>query len=145
MKITINESDEFDNLEIIINCNNTDENILKLIASIRGHDKKITGTKDGQVYILDADDIYYFESVDKKTFIYMNKEVYETSLRLYELETRFSNTDFFRSSKSTIVNISKIKLITPMFAGKLSLTLENEEELVVSRQYVPKLKSKLNI
>lgn len=71
MKITINESPEFENLEIIINCKSTDENLLKLITSIRAYDKKVTGTKDGQVYILDADDVYYFESVDKKTFIYI--------------------------------------------------------------------------
>lgn len=51
MKITINESPEFENLEIIINCKSTDENLLKLITSIRAYDKKVTGTKDGQVYI----------------------------------------------------------------------------------------------
>lgn len=51
MKITINESPEFENLEIIINCKSTDESLLKLITSIRAYDKKVTGTKDGQVYI----------------------------------------------------------------------------------------------
>ena len=86
MKITINESDELDDIEIVVNCKRVDENLLKMIAAIRAFDKKITGTKEGKVFVLEVDDIYYFESVDKKTFIYLHKDVYESSLRLYELE-----------------------------------------------------------
>ena len=144
MKITINESDELDDIEIVVNCKRVDENLLKMIAAIRAFDKKITGTKEGKVFVLEVDDIYYFESVDKKTFIYLHKDVYESSLRLYELEEKFANSDFFRASKSTIINLSKIKVITPIFGGRIEVVLENDEKLVVSRQYVPLLKRKLN-
>lgn len=144
MKITINESEDIEDLEIVVNCKRVDENLLKMIAAIRAFDRKITGTRDGKLFVLDVDAIYYFESVDKKTFIYLDKDVYESSLRLYELEEKFVNTDFFRASKSTIINLSKIKVITPIFGGKLEVLLENNEKLVVSRQYVPLLKRKLN-
>lgn len=144
MKITINESEEFEDMEIVVNCKRVDENLLKIVAAIRAFDKKITGTKNGKLFVLEVDDIYYFESVDKKTFIYMNKDVYENTMRLYELEEKFSNSDFFRASKSTIINLSKIKIITPVFGGRLEVVLENDEKLVVSRQYVPLLKQKLN-
>ena len=143
MKITINESEDIEDLEIVVNCKRVDENLLKMIAAIRAFDRKITATRDGKLFVLDVDAIYYFESVDKKTFIYLDKDVYESSLRLYELEEKFVNTDFFRASKSTI-NLSKIKVITPIFGGKLEVLLENNEKLVVSRQYVPLLKRKLN-
>lgn len=145
MKIIINESENNEELEIIINCKKIDENLLKIISSIRAFDEKITGSKDGKIFVLDTEKIYYFESVDKKTFIYMNKEVYETSQRLYELEERFSNSDFFRASKSTIINLAKIKEIIPLFGGRLEVILENNERLVVSRQYVPVLKKMLDI
>lgn len=144
MKITINESEDIEDLEIVVNCKRVDENLLKMIAAIRAFDRKITGTRDGKLFVLDVDYIYYFESVDKKTFIYLDKDVYESSLRLYELEEKFVNTDFFRASKSTIINLSKIKVITPIFGGKLEVALENNEKLVISRQYVPLLKRKLN-
>ncbi|SCJ93245.1 two-component response regulator [uncultured Clostridium sp.] len=144
MKITINESEDIEDLEIVVNCRRVDENLLKMIAAIRAFDRKITGTKEGKLFVLDVDAIYYFESVDKKTFIYLHKDVYESSLRLYELEDKFTNSDFFRASKSTIINLSKIKVITPIFGGKLEVVLENNEKLVVSRQYVPLLKRKLN-
>lgn len=145
MKIIINESEDNEEIEVIINCKRIDENLLKVISSIRAFDEKITGSKDGKIFILDTEKIYYFESVDKKTFIYMNKEVYETSLRLYELEERFSNSDFFRASKSTIINLSKITEIIPVFGGRLEVILENNEKLVVSRQYVSILKTKLDL
>jgi DNA-binding LytR/AlgR family response regulator len=145
MKIIINESEDNEEIEIIINCKRIDESLLKVISSIRAFDEKITGSKDGKIFILDTEKIYYFESVDKKTFIYMDKEVYETSLRLYELEERFSNSDFFRASKSTIINLAKIKEIVPVFGGRLEVILENNEKQIISRQYVPILKKKLDI
>lgn len=144
MKITINESEDIEDLEIVVNCKRVDENLLKMIDAIRAFDRKIKGTRDGKLFVLDVDAIYYFESVDKKTFIYLDKDVYESSLRLYELEEKFVNTDFFRASKSTIINLSKIQVITPIFGGRLEVILENNEKLVVSRQYVPLLKRKLN-
>lgn len=144
MKITINESEDMEDIDIVVNCRRIDENLLKIIAAIRAFDRKITGTKEGKLFVLDVDTIYYFESVDKKTFIYLHKDVYESSLRLYELEDKFANSDFFRASKSTIINLSKIKVITPIFGGKLEVVLENNEKLLVSRQYVPLLKRKLN-
>ncbi|HAR86745.1 MAG TPA: histidine kinase, partial [Clostridium sp.] len=94
---------------------------------------------------LDTNEIFYFESVDKKTFIYMDKEVFQTHLRLYELEERLKNTDFFRASKSTIINLRKVKNIVPMFGGRIEILLDNDEKLVVSRQYVPILKNKLDL
>lgn len=145
MKIIINESEDNEELEIVVNCKRIDENLLKIISSIRAFDEKITGSKEGKIFILDTEKIYYFESVDKKTFIYMDKEVYETSQRLYELEEKFSNSDFFRASKSTIINLAKIKEIIPVFGGRLEVILENNEKLVVSRQYVPVLKKMLDI
>ena len=144
MKITINESEDIEDLEIVVNCKRVDENLLKMIDAIRAFDRKIKGTRDGKLFVLDVDAIYYFESVDKKTFIYLDKDVYESSLRLYELEEKFVNTDFFRASKSTIINLTKIQVITPIFGGRLEVILENNEKLVVSRQYVPLLKRKLN-
>ena len=144
MKIIINEQPHCEETEVIINCRSADESILKLVSSIKSSDKRISGSKNGKVYVLEAEDIYYFDSVDKKTFIYTKNEVYETPLRLYELEQKLSGTDFFRASKSSIINIAHIKSFSAMFGGKLEALLENNEKLIVSRQYVPVLKHKLN-
>ena len=145
MKITINETAAIEETEIIINCREGDAEVYKMIAILRSFDQKLTGTKDGRTFIIDALDVLYCESVDKKTFIYTTDDIFETPLRLYELEERLSHGDFFRASKQNIINISKIVSMRPEFSGKIEVTLQNGERLYVSRQYVPTLKSKLGI
>jgi len=145
MKIIINEVKDIEDVEIVINCKTIDENVTRIISKLKALEEKITGNKDGKIFILDTNEIFYFESVDKKTFIYMEKEVFQTHLRLYELEERLKNTDFFRASKSTIINLRKVKNIVPMFGGRIEILLDNDEKLVVSRQYVPILKNKLDL
>ncbi|MBE6059714.1 MAG: LytTR family transcriptional regulator [Clostridium sulfidigenes] len=145
MKIIINEIEDIEDVEIVINCKTIDENVTRIISKLKALEEKITGNKDGKIFILDTNEIFYFESVDKKTFIYMDKEVFQTHLRLYELEERLKNTDFFRASKSTIINLRKVKNIVPMFGGRIEILLDNDEKLVVSRQYVPILKNKLDL
>jgi len=145
LKITINETAAIEETEIIINCREGDAEVYKMIAILRSFDQKLTGTKDGRTFIIDALDVLYCESVDKKTFIYTTDDIFETPLRLYELEERLSHGDFFRASKQNIINISKIVSMRPEFSGKIEVTLQNGERLYVSRQYVPTLKSKLGI
>lgn len=145
MKIVINEGMAVDETEIIINCHKCDSDIFKMLAILRSFDQKLTGTKDGSTFILDAVDVLYCDSVDKKTFIYTMDGVYESSLRLYELEERLSFGDFFRASKQNLINLSKIVSMRPEISGKIEVTLQSGELLFVSRQYVPTLKSKLGL
>ena len=64
---------------------------------------------------------------------------------VYEIEEKYENTDYIRISKSSIVNLNKIKSIRPDFGGKILATMENNEKIYISRQYVPILKKKLGI
>jgi len=143
MKITINESREVDETEIIIHCQQVDEQILRISASLRAYDQKVTGVKDSQTFLLNASQLLYIETVDRKTFLYTDDGVYETPLRLYEFEERFPREDFIRVSKSCILNFDKVKSLRGDFGGKLLCTLENHENISVSRQYAIVIKKKL--
>ena len=57
----------------------------------------------------------------------------------------YSSADYIRISKSSIANLGKIKSIRPDFGGKILATMENNEKIYISRQYVPLLKKKLGI
>jgi len=142
VKITIQKNEHQDETEIVIHCRKADNQVLRVVAALSSLDKKLTGTKDGRTFVLDPANILYFDSVDKKTFVYTESEVLEISLRLYELEERLPH-DFFRASKSAIINISKIKSILPDFGGRMEVTLITGEKLMVSRQYAHDLKMKL--
>lgn len=119
MKIHINENPQLSETEIVINCRETDENLLKIVALLR--------------------------TMDKKTFFYTKEEVYETPLKLYELEERLSNNDFFRAGKSTIINFNQIQSLRPDFGGRMIVQMSNGEHLGISRQYVLTIKSKLGL
>ena len=145
MRIVINEDAAADETEVIINCKKADGDVIKMLAVLRSFDRKLTGVKDGRTFILDAAEVMYCDSVDKKTFIYTMDGVFETPLRLYELEERLSGGDFFRASKQNLVNLAKIVSMKPEFSGKIELLLISGERLYVSRQYVPVLKLKLGL
>jgi DNA-binding LytR/AlgR family response regulator len=143
LKITINEG--FPETEININCKVANEEILKMISVLHTFDKKLTGTKDGQTHLIEISDVFYFDTVDKHNFIYTANDVYDTVLKLYEIEELLSDSGFFRSSKSQVVNISKIASLRPDFGGRIEVTMVNSEKLIVSRQYAKNLKERLGL
>lgn len=145
VKIIIEECKVDQEDEIIIRCKDLDESLLNLIQSLKMGKNKIAASKDGNVTMVEPKEIYYFEAVDNHVFLYTKQEVYETKLKLYEIEKRYQGTDFFRTSKSTIVNISKIKYLSPAFSGRLEALLKNGEKIIISRQYVSELKKKLGV
>ncbi|MCL2285053.1 MAG: LytTR family transcriptional regulator [Firmicutes bacterium] len=145
MKININISSSYNETEITINSAAMDEELEKVIAALRALDFKLTGTKNSQTFILDASQILYADTVDKKTFLYTKTDVYETNLRLYELEAYLSKNDFFRAGKSIIINFNKIRSLKADIAGRIIVVMENGEKQVVSKQYASFIKEKLGL
>lgn len=145
MKITIQDCSSEEEEEIIIRCRSVDESLLKLIYSLKAGREKLTVSKGEKIFQVQPSEIYYFEAVDNRVFAYMEKEVFDTKSKLYELEKQLENTDFFRASKSVIINLAKVKNICPAFNGRFEACMKNGEKLIVSRQYVPYLKSKLGL
>lgn len=143
MKITIEDIPEGSEPEIILRCNEPDDALLRLIYSIKSSSKKLIGLTGMQMHVISPGDVFYFEAVDNKVFIYCREKVYESRLKLYELEADYEQGDFFRASKSTILNIAKIKSVSPILYGKFEALLQNGEKVYISRQYVPVLKKKL--
>jgi len=145
MKITIKEDQTLQETEVIIHCHHTDEQILRLLSLLQTDNRKLTGSKNGNTFILETSKILYIDTVDKKSFFYTETDVYETPLKLYELEERLKGEDFFRASKSSIVNFRQIKSLRPEFGGRMILTLNNNEQLFVSRGYTAAIKQKLGL
>lgn len=143
MKINIDQSSAYEEVEISIKCRTIDENLEKLISSLRLFNATISGKKDEKIYIIKLEDILYFDTVDEKVFIYTEEGFYETVLRLYEIEDRFAETSMLRVSKSAVLNINKIDYVSPLLNGRIEAVLVNGERIIISRQYVPIFKRKL--
>ncbi len=143
MKINIDQSSDYNEVEITIKCNNIDERLEKLISSIRLYSSMISGKKGDKVYFLKLEDVLYFDTVDEKVFIYTAASIYETSLKLYEIEERFAGTSIVRVNKATVLNLMKIDHVSSLLNGRLEAVLQNGEKVIISRQYVPAFKAKL--
>lgn len=144
MKITIETPESGEEDEIIVRCASLDEKVMRIIQELKA-EEKLVGYMEEKIVKLSLKDIYYFEAVDNKVFAYTAKETYEIRKKLYELEQCFEHTDFLRISKQIIVNISKIAYIKRIFNGRFEAKLKNDEKIIVSRQYVLKLKEKIGI
>ncbi len=145
MKITIVDCPEGEEDEIIIKCRQMDEQLLRMIGAVKAGKERILATKEGKIMQISPKEVYYFEAVGNRVFLYREKDVLETRHRLYELEELFRGADFFRASKSLIMNLSKVKSFAPAIGGRFEADMKNGEKLMISRQYVPALKEKLGL
>jgi DNA-binding LytR/AlgR family response regulator len=143
VKVEISEGHS--DVEVLIKCPEATEDINRMVSVLQGFDNKLQGTKNGKIHLIDAKDVLYFESVDKQCFIYTDKDVYDTPLKLYEIEEQLTDKGFIRTSKSQILNIFQIESLCPDFGGRIEVSLKNGEILVVSRSYSKLLKERLGI
>lgn len=123
-------------------CNSLTPEIEKIISTLKILDKQLVATKANETYFLCISEILYIETVDKKTFVYTKENIYETEMKLYELEEQFG---FFRSGKSCIINLKYIRSLKAEFDRRIRVTMENGEQIIVSRQYAEELKNRLGV
>ncbi|TCZ78222.1 LytTR family transcriptional regulator [Paenibacillus albiflavus] len=145
MKVSIEEISLDREEEILIRCHEVDAEIHEIVDKLTMDHLIILGYHEDHVHRIKLSDIYYFEAVDGKVFMYSKDQVYEVKQKLYELEELCNEHKCFRASKSTILNIAKIAHIHPSISGRFEAVLDNGERIVISRQYVPVLKNRLGL
>lgn len=145
MKISIDISKEYESTEIIIKSKEIDDNLQDIIDYLNRNRTTIIGKQGNRIFNLNKKDIYYFESIDNILFIYLEKEVYESNYKLYEINEMFKGTDFIQASKSLIFNLNYLISVEALFNGRYKGFLKNNEEIIINRHFVPLLKEKLGI
>ncbi|GIP22136.1 LytTR family DNA-binding domain-containing protein [Paenibacillus sp. J22TS3] len=145
MKVSIVEISRDEDEEILIRCYEVNEEVQEIVNKLKMDNPIMLGYLGEHVHRIKLSEIYYFEAVDGKVFIYCKDRVFEVKQRLYELEELSHRMNFFRASKSTILNIAKISYVHPSLSGRFEAVLDNGERVVISRQYVPVLKNKLGL
>ena len=145
MKITIIEPTPEEEDEIIVKCRFLDENITLLINQLKNGSSKMNFLKNNKIVLIEKKDILFFESVDDKVFAYTLETVFETKFKLYELEQILPAKNFFRANRAVIVNLNKVKSLSPAFGGRFEAILKNDYKVIISRSNVPKLKELLGL
>lgn len=107
---------------------------------------KITVSLGEKMIVLSIDEICYIEIVEKESIIYTETTHYTSKLKLSKWEEILPKNKFYRTHRSYIVNLDKIREIEPWFNGTYILKIENTKaKIPVSRNNIKEFKELLSI
>lgn len=136
--------DKDSNLEVQIKYPVMNTQVQQLIQKIKSIDIKIIGNDSGKDTALNICDVFYIESIERKTFIYTKDQVFKSSKKLYELLDELKEFGFVQINKACILNIDVLDSVKTIFNSKLKATLVNGEKVIITRTYISKIKKLLD-
>lgn len=142
MKYTIEQIKQGDD-ELILRYQNLNQEVEHIMNFMSFAEKKLVGTKDGSQIVVDVKQILYIESVDRKTFVYLEDDVVRVEYTLTQLERMLNSLRFFRCSKSMIMNIDKVKVLDSLASNRIDATMCNGEHIIISRTYASEFRRRL--
>lgn len=145
MKIIIQTDDSVQETTLSITCREVTPELERLIEALRLSDKKLSVRVNGEIRLIDLKSILYVETVERNSFIYTEGGVFESQLRLYELEAMLAEHNFIRVNKSTLVNLNMIESLKSDIDRRIRVTLKNGYQLIISRAYAEDFKAKLGV
>ncbi|MCQ2593764.1 MAG: LytTR family transcriptional regulator DNA-binding domain-containing protein [Treponemataceae bacterium] len=145
MKITINIDQNTAETSLVLTCRQLTPQVEKLLAAFRIIDKQIAAKKGDSVCLLDLNEVFYIESLERSTFFYTANGVFESEMKLYELENQLAAYNFIRVRKNTICSLQKIKALKAEANRKIKITMENGYQIIASRMYADELRKKLGV
>lgn len=89
------------------------------------------------------EDILYFEAVDELVFAYLENQLYEVKMRLYQVEDKLKSKNVLRASKSVLLNLDYIVSVRPALNGRLYAKMENGEDILISRKYAKQISERI--
>lgn len=93
----------------------------------------------GRVMLVRTADIDWVEAADNYVSLHVGAETHLLRETMGAIEARLDPKAFLRISRSTIVNVERIKELQPMFHGDYTVILRNGTRLSLSRSYRDKL------
>lgn len=107
---------------------------------------KINLWKNEKIIVVDINDIYYCVARERITYVFTKDEEYSVNLCISDFYEKLPKDIFFKSHRSYIVNINKIREIIPWFNSTYNLKLQDiDYEVPVSRSNVKEFKQLMNI
>lgn len=143
MIIKLEKNSTQKDIEVLIKYAQMNQTVKRIEALIKSVDKTVKCKGENNELWINASDIYYIESVDKRTFVYCEKSIYLSDLRLYQLIDELIDVGFVRVSKSCIMNINMLDSIRTMINSKMEATLSNGERICITRKFIPCIRKKL--
>lgn len=134
MKLTMKQIAEGED-EVIIRYRQMNDEVESIASIVQSSGKRIEAYEDGRQLFLLPEQIYYFESVDGATYAYLKDMVCKVNDSLERLAVRYEDRGMFRCSKSMVINIYKISYLKSQPGNRICATMENGEQVIISRRY----------
>ena len=121
------------------------QRLTALLADVRPEQSKpksidrIAVKSSGRVVFVKVDEIDWIEAADNYVNLHVGSENHLHRETMAALESQLSPEKFMRISRSTIVNMDRIKELQPLFHGEYAVILRNGTKLTLSRSYREKL------
>jgi two-component system LytT family response regulator len=120
------------------------QRLTALLASVQSEPKskyaaRIAVKSSGRVVFVKVDDIDWVEAADNYVSLHAGHEEHLHRETMAALEAQLPPAKFMRISRSTIVNVDRIKELQPLFHGEYAVILRNGTKLTLSRSYRDKL------
>ena len=145
MKVTVEQINQDREEELIVRCHDPGAAWVEGVREAASGQRTVCGWREDTLRRLKLSEIFYFEVVDDRSFVYTQTEVFEAKEKLYEFERLCAGSTLFRCSKSMILNAERIDYVRPSLSGRFEAVLSNGEKAVVSRKYVSDLKRMLGV
>lgn len=145
MRVTVEQIGPAHDEELIVHCHDPGAAWVRSVTEAASGQRTVCGWQEDMMHRLKLSEIFYFEVVDDRSFLYTQAAVFGTKEKLYEFERLCEGSTLFRCSKSMILNAEKIDYVRPSLSGRFEAVMSNGEKAVVSRKYVSDLKRKLGV
>ena len=146
MKVNLFVSRDIEEPYADIHTNELTDNITKAMSILESDDSnEMLAVKRGSdIALLEFSEIFMFRVEDKQVNVYTENQEYIIKKPLYQVEETLTS-DFVRISKTTIVNLKKIKRVAPSLKGMMFIELKNGLKVNISRKYLPEFKRALDL
>ena len=146
MKIKVEMDESITEDEVVIRCSSYSEDIAALqkrimeAVAVRQQLCVYRGDTD---YYLSLQEILFLETEGVGVAVHTRTEIYSTHMRLYELAELLPGS-FIRVSKSTIINVTKIRAVKKNITGASQVEFTGtEKKAFVSRSFFKEFITKM--
>jgi two-component system LytT family response regulator len=115
----------------------------RLAQKREGYLERVVVRAGGRIFFLGVEEIDWIEAADNYVRLHAGKESHLVQGTMSKLESCLDPKLFLRIHRSTIINVTRIKELQPLFHGEYAIILSNGKELTSSRSYRDKLQQLL--
>ena len=141
VKLTLIKQNNLLETEVEIRYLELDASVQNLINLIEKSEHYICGPKNERQHRILIRDIFYIETIDRKTFIYTESNVFRCEMKFQQLLSKLEFYGFVQANKSCILNVNVIDNIKMLYNSKMEGTLSNGEKIIITRTYIPGIKA----